>query len=67
MTESNEPKTSASMRKAIAKYDAKFERINARLPQGTCERIKKLGYKSANAFILQAVAERLEREEGRKK
>lgn len=67
MTEKIEPKTSASMRKAIAKYDTKFERINARLPQGTCDRIRKLGYKSANAFILQSVAERLEREEKRRK
>lgn len=58
----SEPKTSASMRKAIAKYEEKFDRINCRFDKGTLDRIKKLGY-SSNAFIRLAVAERLEREE----
>lgn len=52
-------------RKAVAKYDQKNDRINCRFPSGTVDRIKKLGYSSANAFILQAVFDRLEKEENR--
>jgi len=55
----------AALRRAVAKYDAAHDRINCRLPSGTIERIRKLGYSSANAFILQATLERLEREEAR--
>lgn len=55
-------KTRPSMRKAIDKYEQKFDRINCRLDKGTLDRIKKLGY-SSNSFIRLAVAERLEREE----
>lgn len=57
-----EYKTSAATRKAIYKYDYKYERINCRLAKGTKERIKALKY-SANDFIKLAVAEKLEREE----
>jgi hypothetical protein len=57
-----ELKTSESQRKAVYKYDDKFERVNCRLAKGTKERIKALKY-SANDFIKLAVAEKLEREE----
>lgn len=56
-------KTTAAMRAAIAKYDAGFDRVNCRFPQGTKARIEKVGYKSINTFICSAVAEKLEREE----
>lgn len=55
-------KTTEAQRKAIYKYDDKFERINCRLTAGTKSRIEKLGYTSNN-FIKLAVAEKLEREE----
>lgn len=55
-------KITEAQRKAIYKYDDKFERINCRLAKGTKERIKALKY-SANDFIKLAVAEKLEREE----
>lgn len=61
--EKTELKTSESMRKAIKKYDDKFERVNCRFLSGTKEKISKLGYKSINDFIKLAVAEKIEREE----
>lgn len=60
---SMERKTTEATRRAIYKYDDKFERINCRLAKGTKERIEKLGYKSANDFIKLAVAEKLEHDE----
>lgn len=61
--EKMQPKTSEAKRKAIYKYDNKFERINCRLDKGTRERIERLGYKSANDFIKIAVYDKLEKEE----
>lgn len=58
-----ELKTSESQRKAVYKYDDKFERVNCRFAKGTKERIEKLGYKSANDFIKLAVVEKLEHDE----
>lgn len=58
-----EKRTTDAQRKAIYKYDEKFERINCRLPSGTLERIEKFNYKSSNAFIVSAVMDKLEREE----
>lgn len=58
-----EHKTSEAKRKAIYKYDDKFERINCRFESGTKERVEKLGYSSMNNFIKLAVAEKIEREE----
>jgi hypothetical protein len=60
-----EKKTTDTTRKAIYKYDSKFFRVNCRLPQGTKERIEKQGYKSLNAFISQAVLDRLDQLESR--
>jgi hypothetical protein len=64
---SEERKTSEATRKAIYKYDDKYFRVNCRLPQGTKERIEKQGYKSLNSFINQAVLDRLDQLESRKK
>lgn len=58
-----EHKTTKATRRAIYKYDDKFERVNCRFAKGTRERIEKLGYKSANDFIKLAVAEKLEHDE----
>lgn len=63
MEEKKERKTSDAKRRAIYKYDEKFERVNCRFLAGTKERIKKLGYKSVNDFIKLAVAEKLEHDE----
>lgn len=60
---SMERKTTEATRRAIYKYEDKFERINCRLAKGTKGRIEKLGYKSANDFIKLAVAEKLEHDE----
>ena len=56
-------KTTEAQRKAVYKYDDKFERVNCRLESGTKNRIEKAGYKSVNNFIKLAIAEKLEREE----
>lgn len=58
-----ELKTSEAVRKAVKKYDEKFERVNCRFLKGTKDRIAKLGYKSVNDFIKLAVAEKLEHDE----
>lgn len=58
-----ERKTTDAQRKAIYKYDDKFERVNCRFDIGTKKRIEKVGYSSVNNFIKLAVAEKLEREE----
>lgn len=57
-----EHKTTDAQRKAIYKYDEKFERINCRFEKGTKEVIESLGY-SVNAFIRLAVQEKVEREQ----
>ncbi len=51
-----------TQRKAVYKYDDKFERVNCRLVKGTKERIQKTGYKSINTFIVAAIQEKLDRE-----
>ena len=58
-----ERKTTEATRRAIYRYDDKFERVNCRFAKGTKERIEKLGYRSANDFIKLAVAEKLEHDE----
>ena len=58
-----ERKTTEATRRAIYRYDDKFERVNCRFAKGTKERIEKLGYKSTNDFIKLAVAEKLEHDE----
>lgn len=52
-----------AQRKAVYKYDEKFERVNCRFPEGTKSRIKKAGYDSINKFIISAVMDKLEKEE----
>lgn len=61
--EAKERKTTEAKRRAIYKYDDKFERVNCRFHTGTKERITALGYKSINDFIKLAVAEKLEHDE----
>lgn len=56
-------KTTETQRKAVYKYDDKFERVNCRFAVGTKERIQKAGYKSVNDFIKLAVMEKLEHDE----
>lgn len=58
-----ERKTTEAQRKAVYKYDDKFERVNCRFAVGTKERIQKAGYKSVNDFIKLAVMEKLEHDE----
>lgn len=58
----SEAKTSEAQRKAIYKYDEKWERVNCRFKIGTKDSIKKAGYTSIQDFIKLAVAEKLERE-----
>ena len=48
-------------KKAINKYNSKFDRIAVNLPIGTKERIKKLTGKSCNAYISELVLAELER------
>lgn len=60
--ESNK-KTTEAQRKAVYRYDDKFERVNCRFAVGTKERIQKAGYKSVNDFIKLAVMEKLEHDE----
>lgn len=52
-----------AQRKAVYKYDDKFERVNCRFESGTKKRIKNAGYDSINKFIISAVMEKLEKEE----
>lgn len=66
MTENNE-KRAAAVRQAVARYDSKIDKITVRLPAGTVDRIKKCGYSSGNAFAVNAILERLEKEENRRK
>ena len=56
------PKTSEAMRKAINKYDDKFDKFYVRFEKGTVDRIKKLGF-SANAYVKLAVMEKLAHDE----
>lgn len=58
----SEPKTRASMRKAIAKYDDKFDKTYIRFEKGTADRIKKLGF-SMNNYVRLATMEKLEHDE----
>lgn len=60
--ENNKPKTSEAMRRAIDKYDEKFDKVYCRFDKGTVDRIKKIGY-SANAYVRLAVMEKLAHDE----
>ena len=53
-------------KKAINKYNSKFDRIAVNLPIGTKERIKELTGKSCNAYISELVLAELERLENNK-
>lgn len=58
----SEAKTSEALRRAIYKYDEKWERVNCRFKIGTKDSIREAGYASIQDFIKLAVAEKLERE-----
>ena len=59
--------TAEYTKKAINKYNAKFDRVAVNLPKGTKERIKAAGGKSANDFINKVVLEYLEEVEKKNK
>ena len=56
-------KRKKAVQKAVAKYDQGKDKILARCPAGTLDRIKKAGYSSGNAFAVKAILDRLEKEE----
>ena len=47
-------------KKAINKYNSKFDRIAVNLPKGTKERIKALTGKSCNAYVSELVVKDLD-------
>ena len=53
--------TKESTKRAINKYNKKFDRIAVNLPIGTKKRIRELTGKSCNAFISALVLKELER------
>ena len=56
--------SSPAQRAAVRKHDTeKVDKINIRFPKGTKERIYNLGY-TVNAYVIDAVIEKLDREEG---
>lgn len=59
----SEEKRKKAVLKAVNKYDQSKDKILARCPAGTLERIKKAGYSSGNAFAVKAILDRLEKEE----
>ena len=56
-------KTPGYVRKAIEKYNDKFERLTIRLEKGTGDRIKKYGFKSVNEYVNLLINEDLKRRE----
>lgn len=54
-------KTPKYTRDAIAKYQAKFDRININLEKGLKERFRAISSESMNAFVNRAVKEEIER------
>lgn len=64
----NEKKTANYTRRAIDRYNMKFDRVTANLPKGTKERIKAVaGDLSAGAFVVSATLAELERLEAETK
>ena len=58
-------KTPEYTKRAINKYNEKFDRIAVNLPKGTKERIKDLTGESCNAYISKLVMESLEKIENK--
>ncbi|MCM1217266.1 MAG: hypothetical protein NC548_22425 [Lachnospiraceae bacterium] len=48
-------------KRAIAKYQAKFERININFPEGTKERIRTLTDESVSGYVKRLVSDDLDR------
>lgn len=59
-------KTPEYTKRAIQKYNDKFDRIAVNLPKGTKDRIKELTGVSCNKFISELVIEELHRMESEK-
>lgn len=59
-----EKKTSEAKLKANQRYLSKWEQQTVRFAPGTKKRIKDLGYSSVTAFIVAAIMEKMDREEG---
>ena len=59
MTKEN--KTPDYTRKAINKYNEKFDRITVNFPKGTKEKIKELTGKTAGGFAVECVINELEK------
>ena len=54
-------KTPEYTRKAVAKYQAKFDRVNINLPKGLKDQAKAATGESLNACVLRLLLEELER------
>ena len=55
---------SEAQKKATAKYEKEnYDKVLTRFPKGTKEKILNTGAKSVNSFIINAVDEKLEREQ----
>ena len=60
-------RTSEAQRKAVREYEKRNDRINVIFPNGTRERMKKLGIDKPNTFIKEVVAAELDKMEKYKK
>lgn len=55
---------SEAQKKATAKYEKEnYDKVLTRFPKGTKDKILSAGAKSVNSFIIEAVNEKLEREQ----
>ena len=54
--------TSRSQLLASKKYDMKHDKICVRLPQGTADKIKALGYTSLNKFAVSAIENEIKKQ-----
>lgn len=52
-------KTTESARRAINKYNSKFDHIMVRVPKGTADMIRELGFDSVTSFAREAIYFRL--------
>lgn len=56
-------KTKESALRATKKYDTKFDHIMVRMPKGTSDKIRELGFDSASSFAREAINFRLKHPE----
>lgn len=62
----NDNKTPDYTRRAVDKYNSKFDRISANMPRGFRDRVAAVSDSSAAAFVVAAALEKLERLEAEK-